>query len=193
MGYGIDSGLQQYPSSCLTGFGWKSDNYINAIQFQYTKQSDVMSDQSVQSIETTQSFETTKIDADDDGGVIFRLGPLDVGAWLIWAAVAIMLIVCLIMCVLTQVVCKCHRKKKSLSEVTTEFSSSKLIDKKKPKKSFASSMSEYSSIKVSTKTKNHMLRVTNSAPNVNDAILGIKSPPVDSGNDYKFVFEKRGT
>merc|ERR1719361_3214726 len=34
--YAADTKLQQYPSHCLTGFGWKADEILNMIQFQYT-------------------------------------------------------------------------------------------------------------------------------------------------------------
>ena len=108
---------------------------------------------------------------EDDEDVIIKVIPFMDG-WLAWVIVATVIVICLVACVMARIFYTCCGDKKRELSYDEEVSSSELIDKKKQKKSFASTFDEYSSIRVSTKTKNHMLRVTNSCPNVNDTILG---------------------
>ena len=178
--YAVDSGLNIWknPPYCLTGFGWKSDEIIKMIQFQYTaEQTESLNSQHTyalkQAIETTQAAESTEngLEDEDDEDVIIKVIPFMDG-WLAWVIVATVIVICLVACVMARIFYTCCGDKKRELSYDEEVSSSELIDKKKQKKSFASTFDEYSSIRVSTKTKNHMLRVTNSCPNVNDTILG---------------------
>jgi len=182
--YGDDSGFIRYESSCLTGLQGKSDYYMKAIQFQYTKQ-EQFGVQPLNNANDDWMYTTnvTRVTGDDQPVVVKTVMP----DWWIWITdnsmaiiVGTVVAVCCAAAIMARIVYKCMDKKnKTLDDEVSSITDKLVNTERKPKKSLVSTMnSEYSSIDVSTKTKNHMLKVTNVSPALNngDTILGITSP-----------------